>query len=228
MLKNLSSINKSLEKSSAPLILHWAADTFGKRLVVTSSFQTQSLPLLHLVSRICPNVCVLFLDTHFHFDETIDFKDQLINDFGINVQILEPELSKSEFLSKHGKLYERDPSMCCFFNKVDPLQRELDGVDAWISGVRRDQTKERHDTPIVSLQPNGKIKICPLALWTENDVEKYIKIYRLPRHPLWNRGYKSIGCEPCTAPVENGEDYRSGRWQYFTKTECGLHLNNKK
>lgn len=227
ILEKINSVNGALERSTAPLVLHWAAATFGDRLAITSSFQTQSLPLLHLTSRICPNVRVFFLDTHFHFEETIAFKNLLIKRLGINVQILESSLSKKEFLEKHGELYRENPSMCCYLNKVEPLQSELDGVDAWMSGIRRDQTDERRDTPIVSLQSNGKIKICPLASWTAEHVENYIAYYQLPRHPLWTRGYKSIGCQPCTKPVCNGEGFRDGRWKETSKTECGLHYNNK-
>lgn len=216
---------ESLEQRSAAEILYWAAKTFRSKLALTSSFQTQSLPLLHLVSRICPTIPVFFLNTGFHFEETIDFRDRLKRQLGINIVTLESLCGHSAFLEQHGELHQTNPNMCCYLNKVEPLQRALEGYDAWISGIRREQTEARKNTPVISMQNNGLYKVCPMVNWTAGHVRAYIERYDLPEHPLLSQGYQSIGCEPCTKPVEAGEDARSGRWADSTKTECGLHFD---
>lgn len=214
-----------LENRSAPEILYWAAKTFPGRLAITSSFQTQSLPLLHLVSRICPSAPVLFLDTGFHFEETLKYRDLLIRILGLNVRILHPLTSRSELLAKHGELYRKNANMCCYLNKVEPLERTLQSFDAWVSGIRRDQTAVRGGVKVLDKQANGLYKICPMLDWTDKMVNSYCEKSDLPPHPLLARGYKSIGCIPCTRAVQDGEDPRAGRWSGTKKTECGLHYN---
>lgn len=214
-----------LENCSAAEILYWAAKTFRSKLALTSSFQTQSLPLLHLVSRICPTIPVFFLDTGFHFKETIEFRDRLKCELGINILTLQPLYGHDAFIQKYGKLYQSNPNMCCYLNKVEPLQRALKGYDAWISGIRRDQTETRRNTPVVSIQNNGLYKICPMVHWSSEDVQAYVDRFKLPEHPLLSKGYQSIGCSPCTSPVKAGEGSRSGRWAGVEKTECGLHFD---
>lgn len=214
-----------LENRSAAEILYWAAKTFRTKLALTSSFQTQSLPLLHLVSRICPTIPVFFLDTGFHFAETIEFRDRLKRELGINIVTLKPLCGHDAFLRQNGKLYQSNPNMCCYLNKVEPLQRALKCYDAWISGIRRDQTEARRNTPVVSIQNNGLYKICPMVNWSSEHVQTYIDRFKLSRHPLLSKGYQSIGCSPCTSPVKEGKDSRSGRWVESEKTECGLHFD---
>lgn len=216
---------ETLEQKSAAEILYWAAKTFRSKLALTSSFQTQSLPLLHLVSRICPTIPVFFLNTGFHFEETIAFRDRLKRELGINIVTLEPLCGHAGFLEQHGELHQSNPNMCCYLNKVEPLQRALEGFDAWISGIRRGQTEARKSTPVISMQNNGLYKVCPMVNWSAEHVRDYILCHDLPEHPLLSKGYKSIGCAPCTKPVEDGQDSRSGRWADSAKTECGLHFD---
>jgi len=217
----------SLQGRNAAEVLYWAAKTFPGRLAVTSSFQTQSVPLLHLISRICPEVPILFLDTGFHFQQTLSYRNQLRRRLGLNVRNLEPLKGKSELLATHGELYKTNAHMCCYLNKVEPLQRALQCYDAWISGVRRDQTKARAGMKALEAQDNGLYKICPMLEWTAEDVEAYRAQFQLPEHPLRQQGYKSIGCWPCTRAVVEHEDPRAGRWADQEKTECGLHVDEQ-
>ena len=211
------------DNNHAVEIIYWAAKKFRDKLAITSSLQTQSVPLLHLVSRICPNVPVLFLDTGFHFPETIAFKDQLKRQLGLNVIELTPLMGHQQFRQQHAKLHTTNPNMCCYLNKVEPLQRKLKGFSAWISGIRRDQTEHRAKTPILGIQQNGLFKVCPMVAWKDIDIANYIDRHRLPRHPLHDAGYKSIGCHCCTKAVAKDANPRSGRWVGREKTECGLH-----
>lgn len=218
-------LNEQLEHNSTAEILSWAFECFGERLAITSSFQTQSIPLLHMVAQHIPEAPVLFLDTGFHFPETLAFRDQLMEDWGLRVINLGYEQGHGEFLRRFGALYKKDPDACCRLNKVEPLAKGLAKYDAWITGIRRDQTLNRSDTPILSRRSDGLIKICPMATWTDHDVNRYISREHLPSHPLLSKGYMSIGCAPCTQPAF-GDD-RSGRWAGTAKTECGIHLDSR-
>jgi phosphoadenosine phosphosulfate reductase len=218
-------LNRHLESLSTPERLEWAWETFEGEIVATSSFQTQSVPLLHLVGRTVPELPVVFLDTGFHFPETLSFRDRLEEMFGLNVRSETNRLGHEEFMQRYGRLYRDDPDLCCHLNKVEPLQRVLDEVDTWLSGVRRDQTEQRRETPIVGRQ-DGVYKICPMVEWTSEDVESYIDRHDLPRHPLTSEGYTSIGCAPCTeCPKSGADDERAGRWAGRDKNECGLHTD---
>lgn len=234
MLRNINNSTSDLDvtdaESSAPTdsnhaaeIIYWAAKKYRDKLAVTSSLQTQSIPLLHLISRICPNVPVLFLDTGFHFPETLAFKDRIRRQLGLNIIELSPLMGHEQFQEQHSNLHVSNPNMCCYLNKVEPLQRKLTGYSAWISGVRRDQTEHRATTPVLDRQNNGVFKVCPMVTWKDSDIARYIDQHDLPRHPLHQAGYRSIGCACCTKAVGEGEDARSGRWAGQEKTECGLH-----
>lgn len=205
-------------------ILSWAVEHFGGRIAASSSFQTQSVPLLHMISRVTPDLPVVFLDTGFHFPETLAFRDRLVEEWGLNLRIAKPGQPHEGFILRHGPdLYRRDPDLCCYVNKVEPMRRAMQGLDAWISGVRRDQTAERSGVEVVERRDEGPVRIHPLAAWTEHDVWQYMADHDLPEHPLLAKGYLSIGCAPCTRPVLEGQDPRSGRWAGTEKTECGLH-----
>ncbi len=217
------------EPESAEETLRWAWQAFQPRIAASSSFQTQSLPLLHLISRVCPELPVIFLDTGFHFPETLAFRDEIVTRFGLNLVIACPDLNPKDFLAVYGAdIHDRDPDLCCYHNKVEPMQRALDGMVAWVAGVRRDQTANRLGLRYLAPQISGVIKIHPLLDWTAADVETYRHCHALPAHPLEVLGYPSIGCAPCTAPVFNVDasgDVRAGRWAGKGKTECGLHLD---
>jgi phosphoadenosine phosphosulfate reductase len=221
----LSSLNDRLEAASAETILEWVWSIFGTDAAATSSFQTQSVPLLHLISRTVPDLPVLFLDTGFHFPETLEFRDQLDEKFGLNVRSLEPRLGHAGFREKYGELHRRDPDLCCHLNKVQPLNDALEEYDVWVAGIRRDQTEARAEIPVVQWRDETTLKVCPMVEWTSKDIWTYINEHDLPAHPLFKEGYFSIGCAPCTQrPSENG-DARDGRWSGSDKTECGLHVD---
>ncbi len=220
---DLERLNAQFETATTPEILMWAWETLGPGIAATSSFQTQSVPLLHLIALTTPQMPVFFLDTGFHFPETLLYRDRLIETLNLNVQVLTPELGHDGFRIEFGDLYRRDPDRCCHINKVEPLQRAMQGLNGWISGVRRDQTAHRRVTPIVSREANGLIKVCPMANWSRRDVWQYISDHSLPEHPLLAQGYMSVGCAPCTRAIGAGEDERAGRWAGQEKTECGLH-----
>ena len=222
---DLETINAELEVATPEAILYWAWQQFSPDIAATSSFQTQSLPLIHMISTTTPAMPVCFLDTGFHFGETLAFRDALMARYGVNVRTLTPEMGHADFYRQHGDLYRTNPDLCCAINKVEPWQRVKAGLAAWVSGIRRDQTDTRRDTPIVSQTRGGQYKVCPLATWTDRDIWSYINRHELPVHPLLSQGYLSIGCAPCTRPVGDGEDARAGRWAGQAKTECGLHID---
>ena len=221
---------KAFEQWMPHKIVQWAIETFGSSLAMTSSFQQQSLPLLHIVSTVAPHLPIFFLDTGYHFKETIEFRTLVSEQLGLNVHDIHPEMSREEQETKYGlDLPSTNPDLCCYLNKVLPLQkamkghRAMKGYRAWVTGIRRDQSPARANAPIVDIREDGIAKIAPLATWTRDDVWRYMEFHQLPKHPLYHQGYKSIGCAPCTRPIQEGEDERAGRWSGKKKTECGLH-----
>ncbi len=223
---DLDALIASLDTASAEDILRWAWERFAPDVAATSSFQTQSVPLLHLISRVCPEMPVIFIDTGFHFPETLTFRDQLQAQYGLNIQAIRPTVTQSELIDEHGEpLYRRDPDLCCYINKVQPMEWVMARMRGWISGVRRDQTVNRQAMQVLQRKSNGLVEIHPMLNWTKADVVAYRAAHALPEHPLTRMGYKSIGCAPCTRPVVFGEDERAGRWAGTDKKECGLHLD---
>ena len=213
-----------LESASAEEVLEWAAGTFGERFCITSSMADGVLA--HLAGRVVPGVDVVFLDTGYHFPETLGTRDAVAAMYDVNVVTVAPELTVAEQDVRHGRdLFARDPDRCCEMRKVVPLQQALAGYAAWASGVRRDESPTRRDTPVVAWDARkGKVKISPLAHWTQADVDRYAAEHGVLINPLQQLGYASIGCAPCTRPVAPGEDPRAGRWAGRSKTECGIHL----
>lgn len=218
----MTAVNHELETAQAEDVLRWVWARFGPKACVTSSFQTQSVPLLHMISRCAPEMPVLFLDTGFHFPETLAFRDQLVRDLGLNVLNLKNRLGHQEFRRRHGELFRRDPDMCCFLNKVEPLDTALKDYEAWVTGIRRDQTATRQNAKVLQRLQSGTVKVAPMLNWTADDVATYMWVNELPEHPLGAQGYVSIGCAPCTARPNQGDE-RSGRWAGSMKTECGIH-----
>ena len=219
-----------LEHASATEILRWAVDTVP-RFAVSSSFGADSAVLLHLLAQVDPDVPVLFIDTGFHFPETLAYRQELTRRLGLtDVRDLRPRTTVAQQARElGGGLYLRDPDTCCALRKVAPLDEALAGFDGWATGVRRSQTRNRVGTPVVGLaQKAGRslLKVAPLARWTPGQVEAHLDDHDLPRHPLAELGiYPSIGCAPCTRPVRPGDDPRAGRWAGSQKTECGIHLD---
>ena len=222
----LAETNDSLEEVSPQEILMWARETFAPEIAASSSFQTQSVPLLHMISQLAPDLPVLFLDTGFHFAKTLAFRDELQARYHLKIVVVRPEVRASDLLARYGEgLYRRDPDLCCHLHKVQPMRRALSGFRAWINGVRRDQTEHRAGLRVLELEPSGLIKIHPMIGWTDREIYAYAAQNNLPSHPLTSEGYGSIGCAPCTRPAKDGEDARIGRWTNTSKTECGLHTN---
>ena len=205
-------------------VLRWAGETFGDAFAVTSSMADGLLS--HLASRAVPGVNVVFLDTGYHFAETIGTRDWVSGVMPITLVNVQPAQTVAEQDAEYGgKLHDRDPDLCCSLRKVQPLAKALAGYTAWGSGVRRDESPTRAGTPVVDWDAKrGMVKVNPLAAWTQDDVDTYITEHRVPVNPLQEIGYASIGCAPCTRPVAPGEDPRAGRWAGRGKTECGLHV----
>ena len=223
---------ESLDHAEPQDILRWAAASI-ESLAVASSFQGSGLVILHMLNGIRPGLPVLFLDTGFHFRETLEFKDQIVELMDLNIVELRGEHGSVEGqTAKYGpELYKRDPDKCCHINKVEPLMKVLGDYDGWISGIRREQSPLRAGTPIIEAQmlPSGDevMKIHPLANWSRDQVTGYLKEQGIPTHPLLEQGFASIGCFPCTRKIQAGEDERAGRWEGQGKTECGIHTFGK-
>jgi phosphoadenosine phosphosulfate reductase len=221
-----------LAEAHPHVILQWAASTID-RLAIATSFQSSGMVILHLMKDIRPDVPVLFMNTGFHFGETLDFMHEVTDLWDLKLVELRGEHGSAEGQAKiYGdKLYRRDPDLCCAINKVQPLQKALEEFDGWISGLRRDQSPMRASTPTVEAQmlpsSNEILKIHPLARWSKADVEDYISEHAIPTHPLLDQGFTSIGCWPCTRAVSAGEQERAGRWDGFSKSECGIHSFGK-
>ncbi len=212
-----------LEMAPADAVIEWAVETFGTRFCVTSSM-TESV-LAHLAARVSPGIDVLFLDTGYHFVETLGTRDAVAATLPVNVVTLSPTISVREQDEHYGAdLWARDPDLCCKLRKVEPLKEGLAQYDAWATGLRREETHDRVITPVVGWdEAKGKVKVTPLARWTQSDVDRYISDNNILVNPLQFDGYPSIGCWPCTQRVAAGEDSRSGRWVGSAKTECGIH-----
>jgi phosphoadenosine phosphosulfate reductase len=214
----------SLAGAPAQDVIGWAAQTFGARLCITSSM-TDAV-IIHLVSRQVPGIDVLFLDTGYHFPETIGTRDAVSAVYPVNVVNVTPPTTVAEQDAGLGpRLYSRNPDLCCYLRKVVPLEQALGPYDAWITGVRRDETEARSDTGVVSWDAQREmVKINPIVEWSQQDVDDYIAENGVLVNPLVYDGYPSIGCRTCTVKVADGADPRSGRWAGTAKTECGIHI----
>jgi phosphoadenosine phosphosulfate reductase len=212
-----------LELASAEHIIEWAVDTFGERFCVTSSMS--DAVLAHLAATVTPGVDVVFLDTGLHFVETIGTRDAVAATMAVNVVTLSPTITVRQQDEQYGpNLWQRDPDLCCALRKVQPLADGLAKYDAWATGLRREETRNRVMAPVVGWdEKKQKVKVSPLARWSQDDVDRYIAENGVLVNPLQYDGYPSIGCWPCTRRVAPGEDARSGRWSGFGKTECGIH-----
>jgi phosphoadenosine phosphosulfate reductase len=212
-----------LELAPAEVIIEWAVATFGDRFCITSSMA--DAVLAHLASTVAPGVDVVFLDTGYHFAETIGTRDAVAATLPVNVLSIEPVQSVAEQDATYGKdLFARDPDLCCALRKVKPLEQALRGYDAWATGLRRAETHNRVIAPVIGWDTKKrKVKVSPLARWSDEQIEKYIADNGVLVNPLQYDGYPSIGCAPCTRRVAAGADPRSGRWAGTGKTECGIH-----
>ena len=211
-----------LELAPAEHIIEWAAATFGERFCITSSMG--DAVLAHIASTVAPGIDVLFLETGYHFIETIGTRDAVEATMPVNLINITPKQTVAEQDAMYGKdLFARDPDKCCALRKVEPLADAMADYDAWATGLRRAETHNRVIAPVIGWdEKKGKVKVSPLARWSDEDVERYILENGVLVNPLQYDGYPSIGCWPCTRPVAEGEDPRSGRWG-GRKGECGIH-----
>ena len=219
----VSHVGAELELAPAEDIIEWAVATFAGRFCITSSMG--DAVLAHIASRVSPGVDVVFLDTGYHFAETIGTRDAVATTLPVNLVTVGAAQSVAEQDAAYGdRLYARDPDLCCALRKVAPLQRALDGYDAWATGLRRAETHNRVIAPVVGWDAKkGKVKVSPLARWSDEQFQQYIVDNNVLVNPLVYDGYPSIGCWPCTRRVAPGDDPRSGRWAGTGKTECGIH-----
>jgi len=212
-----------LADADAEQLLRWTAETFGDEFIVASNME--DAVLVDLAAKARPGVDVLFLETGYHFAETLGTRDAVAQTYDVNIVNALPEQTVAEQDAAEGpKLHDRDPGRCCFLRKVVPLRNTLSRYEAWVTGVRRADGPTRANTPTVTWDDrNGLVKINPLAAWTDEDMTAYINEHGVLVNPLVPAGYPSIGCAPCTAKPAPGADPRSGRWAGTSKTECGLH-----
>lgn len=223
-------IQKQAEQfeAAAPFeILSWASETFGDKLAIVTSFQATGIVTLHMMQRIAPRSPVLTLDTGLLFPETYELMDELEARFDLNLRRINPRQTPAQQARDYGdRLWERNPDRCCHIRKTIPLRDALLGFDAWITGLRRDQSTSRADTPIISRDArNRSIKIAPFANWTDDAIWRYMRENDLPYNRLHNLGYPSIGCWTCTRAANEDDNPRSGRWALHGKTECGIHVS---
>lgn len=198
----------------------------GKSLFVTSSFQTHSIPLLHIISRLDNSIPVYYLNTGYLFPETIAFKDYLSELLGLDIKAVESSVPKSQQKDANGQLlFTSDPDYCCYLNKVQPMESLLAKYDVWINGVRAEQSANRAAMKEEESTPSGALRYHPILDWSSKGIYEYRKAYNLPAHPLEANGYLSIGCEPCTRKFSTEQDERHSRWFGLNKTECGLHTD---
>ena len=210
----LAELSAKFERAPASEVVEWAVGQFHPQLCLTASM-TDAV-LIDIATRVEPSIEVVFIDTGYHFPETLATLEEVRRRYGLNLRILTVPPAPVP-------LWKSDPVSCCSPAKVEQLERALVGKLAWMSGLRRQEASTRRDAPIVSRDRRGLVKVNPLANWTELDVSGYIADHDVPVNPLLRKGYLSIGCWPCTRPVRPGDDARSGRWSGRDKTECGLH-----
>jgi phosphoadenosine phosphosulfate reductase len=225
----IAALNVRFEDEHPIEILRWALkDERLPSVGIASAFQAEGTAVIHMAIQVEPRVPILFLETGFHFAETLAFKQQLAESFDLNVVDLTGDHTVESQAETFGpRLYERNPKLCCDLNKVIPFNRALRDLDGWITSLRRDSAWTRQNTPIVHQYEcfPGKtlVKINPVANWTRPQVWRYLKENDIPHHPLYDLGFASIGCAPCTRVVFPGEDERAGRWSGIMKAECGIH-----
>jgi phosphoadenosine phosphosulfate reductase len=207
-------------------LIRGVLEEHGGRPCLTCSFQAEDMIVLHLLRKFRPDIPVLFLDTGYHFPETYEYRDRMAHEWQLSLVNVQPALSIEEHEARYGKLYETQPDQCCKLRKVEPLLHALEDYEVWFTGLRREQSPTRANLAPVEghTLPSGKslVKVSPLAHWTSKEVWSYLRVNEIDHLPLYDRGYPSIGCEPCTAlPIDAGNP-RSGRWS-GQKLECGIH-----
>lgn len=225
LLEKLAADSARLESATPQEIIQYAVEHYFPKLTMATAFGPEGCTIIHMLAEIEPKTPVFNLDTGYQFQETLDLRDEIARRYGIDVELRKPDTTIEEYEAQHGgPVYRTNPDQCCFQRKIITLRRSVVGMKAWMSGIRRDQSPDRAEAPIVGWDKKfGLVKISPLANWTKKDVWKFITDHDVPYNPLHDQGYTSIGCWPCTRSVMFGEDERAGRWSGTAKTECGLH-----
>lgn len=226
----LAKANEKLKNTDVDTILKWLFKTFPEDEVgMTTAFGYSGVVLLHHVIQIKPKIQLYFIDTGFHFKETLEFTKFITNAWSLNLKIVKPDISKKELIRKLGeKPYKTNADLCCHYCKVEPLLRFLHDKTVWLSGIRKDQSPTRLEVEPIDIDGRGAIKVSPIYDWTQKKTLEYIKNNNIPYNPLVDKGYLSIGCKPCTRKIRKGESERDGRWPFMQRLECGIHLYNKK
>ena len=218
--------SRALESAPPEEILAFAFETYAPKVAISTAFGVEGCALIDLAATVRPDVQVFTVDTGYLFPETLALRQRLEERYGIRVTVFTPAESVAEHERRRGQLYTVNTDACCALRKVEPTERAIRGLDAWIAGLRRDQSKTRAEIPILDLlaHPDGSplVKVSPLAGWTRKDTWRYVLDHEVPYSPLLDQGYTSIGCWPCTRAVKPGEDERAGRWG-GSKAECGIH-----
>jgi len=224
--EELKAISDEFETAPPEVILRWAGEEFGPDIAFATGFGAEGCVIIAMLSNIRPGARIFYLDTDLLFPETYALRDRLAARFGVRFERRATRVSLDEQAREYGdRLWERQPNLCCQLRKVEPLKEMLSGLRAWVTAVRRDQSPTRANMGVVERDKQfGLIKINPLAAWSAREVWDYIARYDVPYNALHDHGYPSIGCAPCTTPVQIGEDPRAGRWRGTVKTECGIHL----
>jgi phosphoadenosine phosphosulfate reductase len=222
----LSRAAAELEEADAPDVLRWASARFGPSLTFATSLGMEDCVVTDMIGRYGLPVAIFTLDTGLLFPETYALKAEIEQKYGLAITPVQPQYTVEEQAIREGsELWLREPDECCELRKMQPLRATLAKYDAWITAIRRDQTPDRASAPVVAWDGRfGLVKINPLVRWTFASVQAYVREHQVPYNPLHDRSYPSIGCVPCTSPVQPGEDPRSGRWRGREKTECGLHV----
>ena len=225
-LEHLDLLADNFERSYPHEIIAWAAHTYGAGLSMATGFGPEGIVIMHIVSQVAPGTEIFYLDTDLFFPETYALRDELERRLGVSFTRVSTSLSLDQQTEQHGpELWSHNPNLCCRLRKVEPLRAYLKNKQAWITGIRRDQTRTRRNArPIEWDKTNGLVKLNPLLNWSQDQVWTYIYLFDLPTNELHKHGYPSIGCWPCTRPAAEGADPRSGRWVGFQKVECGIHV----
>jgi phosphoadenosine phosphosulfate reductase len=229
LMADLAEHSQRLETAAPEQILEWAVERFGDKFTMATAFGPEGMTILEMLSRISPTTWVFNLDTGYQFKETIALRDQVAELYGIEVELLQPELTVFEYEKLHGgPLYRSNSGKCCGDRKLSVLKKAAKGMHAWASAIRRDQSPDRAIAPIVGWDRKFHlVKVSPLANWSKKHVWDRILKSKIPYNPLHDAGYTSIGCWPCTRALLSGEDERAGRWSGTGKTECGLHTQDE-
>lgn len=223
--ENLKVKSVGMESAQPEAVLRWAVEEFGDDVALATGFGAEGCVLVAMLAAISPGTRIFYLDTDLLFPETYALRDQLAARYGVQFERRATSLSLEDQAREYGKeLWKQDPDLCCRLRKVEPLKEMLRGLRAWVTAIRRDQSPSRSEVRVIEWDERfGLVKINPIAAWSKHDVWNYISSFDVPYSPLHDQGYPSIGCVPCTTPVQIGEASRAGRWRGKLKTECGLH-----